>query len=122
MMAEIHVFMSTWINSEPRMRYLNDGTAVCSFLGSSQQFYQKEGERHEGYEFVFWGKNAEWVNENYRKDDCVDLYSSSPVETRTWDKGGETQVRMSVRVDKSRWSSSGKKQQTAAPDSGELPF
>ena len=121
-MAEVHSFSSVWVNSEPQMRYLEDGTGVVSFLGGNRPFY-KTKDRHEGYEFVIWGtKRAEFFNENIGKGDCLDLFSSSPIQNRHWTgNSGEVEKRMSVRVDNWTWSS-GKAKNDESEQQGGLPF
>ena len=125
-MAETHVFSSVYVNTDPRMKFLEDGTAVASFLGGNRPYYHKKGAPYPSYEFEIWGDAAERLNEKVKKGDVLNITSTSPIKCRGWeDSNGETQTRMTVRMDGFNWQWAGGARTSAPPAQVEedtLPF
>lgn len=122
-MAEVHSFGSVYVNSEPRMKFLENGTAVASFLGSNRPFYLKQGAQWPSYEFEVWGKSAELLNEKVSKGDVLNIASTSPIKCRAWEQDGDIRTRMTVRVDNWQWASGAQKQpRQESVEEDTLPF
>ena len=77
------------LGSGPEIRYLQDGTAVCSFsLAMNKKYKDKNGEKKEVTTWAkvnVWGKQAESCAEYLKKGSAV-LVEGSLVENRWEDK------------------------------------
>ena len=81
------VFIAGNLTRDAELKQLSSGQAVCTVGIATNRFYQdKAGQRQQQAEFhnvVFWGKQAELVNQYLRKGSIVLV--EGRLQTRSWD-------------------------------------
>jgi single-strand DNA-binding protein len=81
------VMLIGYIGKDPELRYIQSGTAVCTFsLAASETYKDRDGnqkEKTEWFNVVVWGKLAEIVGEYQKKGSRV--YVEGKLQTRTYD-------------------------------------
>jgi len=80
-----------FLGGDPEVRYTNDSEAIARVNVATSESWKKDGEKHEKTEWhrvVFFGKLAEIVREYLKKGSLV--YVEGRIQTRSWDKDGET--------------------------------
>lgn len=81
------VFIAGNLTRDPELRQIASGQAVCTVGIATNRFYQdKSGQRQQQTEFhsvVFWGKQAELVNQYLKKGSTVLV--EGRLQTRSWD-------------------------------------
>lgn len=89
------------LGSDPELRYMPDGGAVCNVsLATTESWKDKSGEKQERTEWhylVFYRKLAEIVAEYLKKGSKI--YVEGPSRTRKWqDKDGQDRYSKEVHV------------------------
>lgn len=85
------------LGADPELRYTPQGAAVVNFRVASNRTFSDGGERQENTEWfrvVAWEALAERCNRWLAKGDRV--YVEGRLQTRKWDKGGQTQYTVEV--------------------------
>jgi len=80
-----------FLGADPELRRSNDSDAIARANIATSESWKKDGEKHEKTEWhrvVFFGKLAEIVGEYLKKGSLV--YVEGRLQTRSWDKDGET--------------------------------
>lgn len=89
------------MGKDPEVRYLTNGTAVCSFsVACNADYKDKAGEIQKKTEWVnltAFGKPAEIIAEYCHKGSKI--YAEGSLTTRSYDKNGETRYITEIRVD-----------------------
>jgi single-strand DNA-binding protein len=79
-----------FLGADPEVRY-KEQEAIARVRIATSETWKKNGEKHEKTEWhnvVFFGKLAEIVGEHLKKGSLV--YVEGHLQTRSWDKEGET--------------------------------
>lgn len=74
------------ITRDPELKYLPNGTAVCSFTVASNRTYKQQDEKKEEVTFmriVVWGKRAESCGEYLHKGSSV--FVEGRIQNRSWE-------------------------------------
>lgn len=75
------------LGTEPELKYLPNGSAVCNFtLATSEKYTDKNGEKKENTEWhkiVVWGKIAELCNQYLKKGSQA--FIEGKIQTRSYD-------------------------------------
>lgn len=86
------------LGKDPEVRNTSSGKAVCSIsLATSNKYKNSSGEQQEKTEWhkiVVWGKLAEICGEYLTKGSQI--YIEGSLQTRGWDKDGETRYTTEV--------------------------
>ena len=80
-----------FLGADPELRRSNDSDAIARANIATSESWKKDGEKHEKTEWhrvEFFGKLAEIVGEYLKKGSLV--YVEGRLQTRSWDKDGET--------------------------------
>lgn len=80
-----------FLGADPELRRSNDSDPIARANIATSESWKKDGEKHEKTEWhrvVFFGKLAEIVGEYLKKGSLV--YVEGRLQTRSWDKDGET--------------------------------
>ncbi len=76
-----------YVGTDPEVRYLDSGTAVCNFrLATSEVYKNKNGEKvttTEWHNVVLWRGLAETAEKYVKKG--TQLYIEGRIKTRSWD-------------------------------------
>ncbi|MFZ2908720.1 MAG: single-stranded DNA-binding protein [Candidatus Desulfobacillus denitrificans] len=86
-----------FLGADPEVRYTQGQEAVARVRVATSETWKKNGEKHERTEWhnvVFFGKLAEIVGEHLRKGSLV--YVEGHIQTRSWEKDGETRYTTEV--------------------------
>jgi single-strand DNA-binding protein len=89
MLNKVHLI--GFLGGDPEVRYTNESEAIARVNIATSETWKKDGEKHEKTEWhrvVFFGKLAEIVGEYLKKGSLV--YVEGHIQTRSWDKDGET--------------------------------
>lgn len=115
-----------FLGIDPEIRYTQEGEAVARTRIATSETWKKNGEKQEKTEWhqiVFFGKLAEVVGEYLKKGSLA--YVEGRLQTRSWDKNGETRYTTEVVADSMKMLPNGKKQEngnSAAAGSDDEPF
>ena len=94
------VFLVGNLGRDPEARILPAGTTVCNVsIATTDRFKKGEDwqEKTEWHDLVMFGKTAEYVAENAKKGDALDVMGS--LQNREWeDKEGNKKTKTSVKV------------------------
>jgi single-strand DNA-binding protein len=120
------------LGNDPELRFLTNGTAVCTFRMATNEYYtDKEGKgqtRCEWHKIVVWGKAAEACGKNLKKGRLVAVQGR--LQTRSWkDKNGTTHYTTEVVSARTQFLPSGGQkveplqvaEETSAPVEEEAP-
>ena len=80
-----------FLGADPDIRFTPEQEAVARLRIATSESWKKNGEKHEKTEWhnvVFFGKLAEIVRDHLKKGALV--YVEGKLQTRSWDKDGET--------------------------------
>lgn len=86
-----------FLGADPEVRYTQGQEAVARVRVATSETWKKNGEKHERTEWhnvVFFGKLAEIVGEHLKKGSLV--YVEGHLQTRSWEKEGETRYTTEV--------------------------
>ena len=123
---QYHVIQGN-VGREPEMRYLPNGTPVCSFtVAVNKQWTSADGEKKEAVTWVkctCWRKLAEVVSQYVTKGMAVlvdgdDLTASA----YTPKDGGEPKATLELTARTVKFLSRGEAQEAAPQDENEVPF
>ena len=89
------------LGKDPEVRYLANGTAVCSFSVATSETWKDKttGEKQEKTEWsniVVWGKLGEICGEYLSKG--KQCYVEGSLQTRQWEKDGQTHYTTEVKA------------------------
>lgn len=99
-----------YLGFDPEIRYTKEGEAVANARIATSETWKKNGERKEKTEWhqiVFFGKLAEIVGEYLKKGSLA--YIEGRLQTRSWEKDGETRYTTEIVADSMKILPSGKK-------------
>lgn len=113
---------------DAELRYLQNGTATCSFVIAVNRSYTKDGERQADFpQCVAWGKTAEFISQYFNKGKEICLEGN--IQTRSYEtQDGSRRFVTEVRVDRVEFVGSkaqnGNNEVSAASDgfAGEVSF
>jgi len=101
-----------FLGANPDVRYLPSGDAIARIrLATSEIWKDKGGEKQEKTEWhqiVFFGKLAETVSGYLKKGSLT--YVEGKLQTRSWEKDGETRYLTEIVADSMKMLPSGKRQ------------
>jgi single-strand DNA-binding protein len=102
------------VGTDPELRHLEDGTAVCSFrFATTVRYKTREGlpsEHTEWHNIVLWRQQAEFAKQYFHVGDC--LYLEGSLATRSWDgPDGHKRFRTEIEVDEFRMLDSARNDQ-----------
>lgn len=95
MLNKVHLI--GFLGGDPEVRYTNESEAIARVNIATSETWKKDGEKHDKTEWhrvVFFGKLAEIVGEYLKKGSLV--YVEGRIQTRAWDKDGETRYTTEV--------------------------
>ena len=98
-----------FLGADPDVRYTQGQEAVARVRIATSETWKKNGEKHERTEWhnvVFFGKLAEIVGEHLKKGSLV--YVEGHLQTRSWEKEGETRYTTEVIAEGMKMLPSGK--------------
>ena len=78
------------VGKEPEIRQVGDNKVANFSIATSEKFKDKAGNKVENTEWhnvVFWGKQAELIEQYVHKGD--ELYIEGSIKTETYEKDGE---------------------------------
>ena len=99
-----------FLGAEPDVRYSQEQEAVARVRIATSETWKKNGEKHEKTEWhnvVFFGRLAEIVGEHLKKGSLV--YVEGHLQTRSWEKEGETRYTTEVVAEAMKMLPSGSK-------------
>jgi len=105
-----------FLGTNPEIRYTQEGDAVARTRIATSETWKKNGEkqeRTEWHQIVFFGKLAEVVGEYLKKGSLA--YVEGRLQTRSFDKDGETRYMTEIVADSMKMLPNGKRH-----DSGSL--
>lgn len=114
-----------FLGADPDVRYTTEKEAIARVRIATSESWKKNGEKHEKTEWhnvVFFGKLAEIVGEYLKKGSLA--YIEGRIQTRTWDKDGDTQYTTEIVAESMKMLPGGAKQkesQQTAPSKTTLP-
>jgi single-strand DNA-binding protein len=106
-----------FLGAAPEVRYTQEQEAVARVRIATSETWKKNGEKHEKTEWhnvVFFGKLAEIVGEHLKKGSLV--YVEGHLQTRSWDKEGETRYSTEIVAESMKMLPSGGGKAKEAPD------
>lgn len=106
-----------FLGADPEVRYTQEQEAVTHVRIATRQTWKKNGEKHEKTEWhnvVFFGKLAEIVVEHLKKGSLV--YVEGHLQTRSWDKDGETRYTTEIVAESMKMLPSGGGKTKGEPD------
>lgn len=98
-----------FLGSDPDVRYTQGQEAVARVRIATSETWKKNGEKHERTEWhnvVFFNKLAEIVGEHLKKGSLV--FVEGHLQTRSWEKDGETRYTTEVVAEAMKMLPSGK--------------
>ena len=112
-----------YVGGDPETRSVNSGDLVANFSLATSESWTKDGEKHERTEWhriVVWRKLAEIVQQYVKKG--MRIYVEGKLQTRKWDKDGQTHYATEIVIDNLIMLGSAKdKEQDAGPSPDWLP-
>ncbi len=105
-----------FLGIDPEIRYTQEGEAVARTRIATSETWKKNGEKQEKTEWhqiVFFGKLAEVVGEYLKKGSLA--YVEGRLQTRSWDKNGETRYTTEIIADSMKMLPNGKKYENGKP-------
>jgi len=91
------------VGQDPEIKDVNGQTLANLSLATDQSYKDKSGnkvEKTEWHRIVVWGKLADVIKQYVNKGDLI--YISGELQTRQWDKDGQTHYSTEIRADKMR--------------------
>lgn len=126
------------VGKQPEIKQVGDNKVANFSLATSEKFKDRNGEKVENTEWhniVFWGKQAELIEQYVNKGD--ELYIEGSIKTETYEKDGEKRYAVKIKGSSITFVSRAKKegethvqgessQRTETPiqsqDTDDLPF
>lgn len=108
-----------FLGIDPEIRYTQEGEAVARTRIATSETWKKNGEKQEKTEWhqlVFFGKLAEIVGQYLKKGSLA--YVEGRLQTRSWDKDGETRYTTEIVADSMKMLPNGKKHENGNPAAG----
>jgi single-strand DNA-binding protein len=97
------VFLVGRLTSDPELKYVASGVAMCRLRVAVSRFYKtRDGEKKEDVTFInvsVWEKQAEYLNDKLRKGRPV-LVEGRLTSNEWEDKTGQKRVTIEVRADR----------------------
>lgn len=106
-----------FLGADPEVRYTHEQEAVARVRIATSETWKKNGEKREKTEWhnvVFFGKLAEIVGEHLKKGSLV--YVEGRLQTRSWDKDGETRYTTEVIAESMKMLPTGRCKSKEEPD------
>lgn len=98
-----------FLGADPEVRYTQEQEAVARVRIATSETWKKNGEKHEKTEWhnvVFFGKLGEIAGEHLKKGSLV--YVEGRLQTRSWEKDGETRYTTEIVAESMKMLPSGK--------------
>ena len=108
------------VGKEPEIRQVGDNKVANFSLATSEKYKDKKGDKIENTEWhsvVFWGKQAELIEQYVHKGD--ELYIEGPIKTETYEKDGEKRYAIKIKGSIITFVSQAKKEGDAQHVQGE---
>jgi single-strand DNA-binding protein len=105
------------LGADPDIRFTPEQEAVARLRIATSESWKKNGEKHEKTEWhnvVFFGKLAEIVRDHLKKGALV--YVEGKLQTRSWDKDGETRYSTEIVASEMKMLPSGSGKARETPD------
>lgn len=86
------------VGKEPEIRQVGDNKVANFSIATSEKFKDKSGNKVENTEWhnvVFWGKQAELIEQYVHKGD--ELYIEGSIKTETYEKDGEKRYAVKIK-------------------------
>jgi single-strand DNA-binding protein len=99
-----------FLGANPELRYTPEREAIARVRIATSETWKKNGakqEKTEWHNLVFFGKLAEIVGDHLKKGNAV--YVEGRLQTRSWDKDGETRYSTEIVADVMRMLPNGNK-------------
>lgn len=109
-----------FLGTNPEIRYTQEGDAVARTRIATSETWKKNGEkqeRTEWHQIVFFGKLAEVVGEYLKKGSLA--YVEGRLQTRSFDKDGETRYMTEIVADSMKMLPNGKKHDSGSPSTAD---
>ena len=109
-----------FLGANPEIRYTQEGDAVARTRIATSETWKKNGEkqeRTEWHQIVFFGKLAEVVGEYLKKGSLA--YVEGRLQTRSFDKDGETRYMTEIVADSMKMLPNGKKHDSGSPSTAD---
>lgn len=109
-----------FLGTNPEIRYTQEGDAVARTRIATSETWKKNGEkqeRTEWHQIVFFGKLAEVVGEYLKKGSLA--YIEGRLQTRSFDKDGETRYMTEIVADSMKMLPNGKKHDSGSPSAAD---
>ncbi len=106
-----------FLGADPDIRFTPEQEAVARVRIATSETWKKNGEKHEKTEWhnvVFFGKLAEIVRDHLKKGSLV--YVEGKLQTRSWDKDGETRYTTEIVAAEMKMLPSGSGKARETPD------
>ena len=110
-----------FLGADPELRRSNDSDVIARANIATSESWKKDGEKHEKTEWhrvVFFGKLAEIVGEYLKKGSLV--YVEGRLQTRSWDKDGETRYATEIVAESMKMLPSGSGKAREGTDASRL--
>lgn len=127
MLNKVHLI--GYLGGDPDVRYTPEQEAIARVRIATSETWKKNGEKHEKTEWhnlVFFGRVAEIAREHLKKGSLV--YVEGHLQTRSWEKDGDTRYTTEIVVDELKMLPGGKAKGEAevarkrSTDAGDGPF
>jgi single-strand DNA-binding protein len=108
------------VGKQPEIKQVGDNKVANFSLATSEKFKDKSGNKVENTEWhnvVFWGKQAELIEQYVGKGD--ELYIEGSIKTETYEKDGEKRYAMKIKGSAITFVSKAKKEGEAQHVQGE---
>lgn len=107
-----------FLGADPEVRYTKEQEGIARVRLATSESWKKDGEKIEKTEWhnlVFFGRLAEVVREHLKKGSLI--YAEGKLQTRSWDRDGETRYTTEIVVSEMKMLPSGgsKSKQASAP-------
>ncbi|GLW61699.1 single-stranded DNA-binding protein [Hydrogenophilus thermoluteolus] len=106
-----------YLGSDPEVRYTQEGEAIARFRLATHDYRDGNGEkqnRTEWHNVVLFGRLAEIAKEHLSKGSLV--YVEGRLQTRSWDKDGETRYTTEIVAESMKMLPSGGGKTKGEPD------
>lgn len=108
------------VGKQPEIKQVGDNKVANFSLATSEKFKDKKGDKVENTEWhnvVFWGKQAELIEQYVGKGD--ELYIEGSIKTETYEKDGEKRYATKIKGSAITFVSKSKKEGEAQHVQGE---
>ncbi|MDP1573154.1 MAG: single-stranded DNA-binding protein [Pseudomonadota bacterium] len=111
-----------FLGADPDVRYTKEQEGIARVRLATSESWKKNGEKHEKTEWhnvVFFGKLAEIVRDHLKKGSLA--FVEGKLQTRTWDKDGETRYTTEIVVSELKMLPSGNGKNRDVPEAPPAP-